>query len=260
MEPQEFVAKWRNVQFGEKQASQEMFLDMCALVDHPTPGAVGNPEVFTFEKWVPGGFADAYYEEHFGWEFKTLESELDYGLNQLLRYQVHLKTPPLLVVSTFRVIRIQTNFPGMETVRHEFPVSDLIYPENLEKLRWLFHAPANFRPNRSVAKVTRETADLFDQNRYGDGRAGRRPGNAGPLPEPNHLLPLRRGRRAIAPRGLFPNRFAIRPTTRPGLMKPCATSLARWPAAGVSAPSAWTISTATCLTGRIPFNSVAKPW
>ena len=163
MEPQEFVAKWRNVQFGEKQASQEMFLDICALVDHPTPGAVGNPEVFTFEKWVPGGFADAYYEEHFGWEFKTLESELDYGLNQLLRYQVHLKTPPLLVVSTFRFIRIQTNFPGMETVRHEFPVSDLIYPENLEKLRWLFHAPANFHPDRTVAKVTRETADLFDR-------------------------------------------------------------------------------------------------
>ena len=161
MRPEEFIAKWRNVQFGEKQASQEMFLDICALVEHPTPGAVGNPDVFTFEKWVPGGFADAYYEEHFGWEFKTLESELDYGLNQLLRYQVHLKTPPLLIVSSFRTIRIQTNFPGTETVRHQFPVTALHLPENLEMLRRVFHAPADFRPNRTVAKVTSETANLF---------------------------------------------------------------------------------------------------
>ena len=66
MTPQEFIAKWHNVQFGEKQASQEMFLDICALVGHPTPVAYGNSDVFTFEKSVPGGFADAYLEEHFG--------------------------------------------------------------------------------------------------------------------------------------------------------------------------------------------------
>lgn len=30
----EFIAKWRDIDFGEKQASQEMFLDICALVDH----------------------------------------------------------------------------------------------------------------------------------------------------------------------------------------------------------------------------------
>ena len=48
VEPQEFIAKWRNVQFGEKQASQEMFLDICALVEHDTPVAFGDPEVFTF--------------------------------------------------------------------------------------------------------------------------------------------------------------------------------------------------------------------
>ena len=161
MRPEEFVAKWRNVQFGEKQASQEMFLDICALVDHPTPGSIGNPEVFTFEKWVPGGFADAYYEEHFGWEFKGDDADLDAGLNQLLRYQVHLKTPPLLIVSSFRTIRIQTNFPGMETVRHEIPVASLDQRENLDNLRRVFHAPADFRPNRTLDAVTKDTADLF---------------------------------------------------------------------------------------------------
>ena len=161
MRPEDFTAKWRDVQFGEKQASQEMFLDLCALVGHPTPVALNNPDVFTFEKWVPGGFADAYLEGHFGWEFKGDDSGLDAALNQLLRYQVHLKTPPLLIVSSFRTIRIQTNFPGMETVRHEIPVAALDQRENLDKLRWAFHAPAEFRPGRTLDAATKETADLF---------------------------------------------------------------------------------------------------
>ena len=57
MTAHEFIAKWHNVQFGEKQASQEMFLDICKLVGHASPVAYGNADVFTFEKWVPGGFA-----------------------------------------------------------------------------------------------------------------------------------------------------------------------------------------------------------
>ena len=161
MQPEEFVAKWRNISFGEKQASQEMFLDICALVDHPTPVALGHPDAFTFEKWVPGGFADAYFEEHFGWEFKGDDADLDVALNQLLRYQVHLKTPPLLIVSFFRAIRIQTNFPGMETTRHDIPVAALDQRENLDKLRRVFHAPADFRPNRTLDAITKDTADLF---------------------------------------------------------------------------------------------------
>ena len=161
MKPQEFVAKWKDAGFSEKQASQEMFLDICALVEHPSPVSYRNPEAFTFEKWVPGGIADAYFEDHFGWEFKGNDSDLDDALTQLLRYQVHLKTPPLLIVSSFRTIRIQTNFPGMATERHEIPVAALDQKQHLDKLKWAFHAPVEFRPNRTVDAVTRETADLF---------------------------------------------------------------------------------------------------
>ncbi len=161
MRAAEFVAKWRQVEFGEKQASQELFLDICALVEHPSPVAHGNPEVFTFEKRVPGGFADAYFEEHFGWEFKGADTDLDGAMQQLLRYQVHLKTPPLLIVSSFQTIRIQTNFPGMETVRHDIAVAELTQPEKLQLLRSVFFAPADLRPDRSVDRVTRETANLF---------------------------------------------------------------------------------------------------
>ena len=161
MHPEQFVAKWRNINFGEKQASQEMFLDLCAVVGHPSPVDYADQQRFTFEKWVPAGFADAYLEGRFGWEFKGGDAQLAGAFNQLLRYQVYLKTPPLLIVSPFDTIRIRTNFPGLETVLHEIPVAELAQVENLEKLRDAFFAPERFRPDRSVEDVTRETADLF---------------------------------------------------------------------------------------------------
>ena len=163
MDPSDFIAKWKDSNFGEKQASQPMFMDICKLVGHPDPGEYGDKDSFTFEKWVPGGFADAYLEGRFGWEFKGSDNDLEAGLNQLLRYQVHLKTPPLLIVSSFRTIRIQTNFPGMETVRHEIPISELDQPAQLRKLQWAFFTPSELRPNRTVDAVTKETADLFQR-------------------------------------------------------------------------------------------------
>ncbi len=159
--PQQFIDTWLGTDFNESQGSQPMFQDICRLVGHPTPLEYGNKDAFTFEKWVPGGFADAYLEEHFGWEFKGSDADLEAGLNQLLRYQVYLKTPPLLIVSSFQTIWIQTNFPGMETVRDEIPVQDLDQPDNLEKLRHAFFDPQQLRPGRTVDAVTRETADLF---------------------------------------------------------------------------------------------------
>ena len=161
MTPQEFIAKWQDNTFGEKQGSQEMFIDICHLVGHPTPGELGNRDVFTFEKTVPTGTPDAYLQGHFGWEFKGSDAQLDGALLQLLRYQVYLQTPPLLIVSSFKTIRIRTNFPGMETVLHEIPVADLDQPDYLVKLKNVFFDPNQFRPNRSLEDVTRETADIF---------------------------------------------------------------------------------------------------
>ena len=138
-----------------------MFLDICGVLGHPTPGDYGDKDVFTFEKPVPGGVPDAYLEGRFGWEFKGSDADLDSAMNQLLRYQVHLKTPPLLVVSSFNTIRIRTNFPGMETVLYEIPVAELAQQENLAKLRHAFYDPGQLRPGRTVDQVTRETADLF---------------------------------------------------------------------------------------------------
>ena len=160
--PAQFIARWQDAGFGERQGAQSFFNDLCALVGHPTPAAYGNPEVFTFEKAVPGGFADAYFEEHFGWEFKGRDAQLEGAFDQLLRYQVHLKTPPLLVVSSFDTIRIQTNFQNMETARYEIPVAGLEQPDRMQLLRDAFFAPGRFRERlRSVDEVTRATAALF---------------------------------------------------------------------------------------------------
>ena len=162
--PQEFVAKWDRPGFTETQAAQEMFLDVCALVGHATPVAYGNEQAFTFEKQVPGGGkADAYFEERFVWEFKTNDNQLDQALTQAVGYARHLKNPPLIVVSSFNTIRIETNFQGMELVRRDIAVSDLARPDNIELLRKVFHDPNALRPDRSVADVTRQTADLFSR-------------------------------------------------------------------------------------------------
>ena len=162
MTPPEFIERWSNAGFGERQGAQSFFNDLCGLVGHPTPASYGNPEAFTFEKAVPGGFADAYFEEHFGWEFKGRDAQLDGAFDQLLRYQVHLKTPPLLIVSSFQTIRIQTNFPGMETARYDVGIDELEQPERLGLIRDVFFAPQRFRERlRSVDAVTRETAALF---------------------------------------------------------------------------------------------------
>ena len=160
--PREFVSRWRDAGFGERQGAQSFFNDLCGLVGHATPAGYGDPEAFTFEKAVPGGFADAYYEEHFGWEFKGRDAQLDGAFDQLLRYQVHLKTPPLLIVSSFETIRIQTNFPGMETARYDVGIGEFEQAERLELLRDVFFAPHRFRERlRSVDAVTRETAAVF---------------------------------------------------------------------------------------------------
>ena len=159
---QEFISRWDSAGFGERQGAQSFFNDLCGLIGHPTPAAFGDPEAFTFEKTVPGGFADAYFEEHFGWEFKGKDAQLDGAFDQLLRYQVHLKTPPLLIVSSFETIRIQTNFPGMETARYDIGVSSLDEPDRLQLITDTFFAPQRFRERlRSVDAVTRETAELF---------------------------------------------------------------------------------------------------
>ena len=161
MTPREFIDKWESVYSKESQGAQGWFLDLLRVVGCPDPFTHNDLENFTFEKPVPGGFADAYLADCFAWEFKAWESRLPQGLNQLLRYQVHLKTPPLLIVSSFRTIRLQTNFRGKETRVWEIPVERLDLPRHLTMLRNAFFDPGAFEPDLTPEEITRDAARLF---------------------------------------------------------------------------------------------------
>lgn len=43
MTPDQFIAKWRGASLKERSAAQEHFIDLCRLLDEPTP-AEADPE------------------------------------------------------------------------------------------------------------------------------------------------------------------------------------------------------------------------
>ena len=161
MSPAEFIATWQNTTLNEEQGAQSWFNDLCDLIGHPKPLGDLNGLTYAFEHRIETGKADAYYENHFGWEFKTSEGQLDEAMRQVLGYSMYLKTPPLLVASAFNVIRIRTNFPGMESVQREIRIADLAEPETLAVVKRIFTDPDWFNTGRSRDDVTRETASLF---------------------------------------------------------------------------------------------------
>ena len=162
MTPEQFVAKWRDTLFRERQGSQPFFEDLCSVAGHPSPTEYGDPNTFAFDMPVAGGrFADAYYADHFVWEFKSVDRQLDEGMRQAIGYAADLRNPPLLVVSSFHTIRIRTNFRDKELVVYEFPVREIGEQENWDLLKLVFFDPDKLEPERTVQEVTSNTARLF---------------------------------------------------------------------------------------------------
>ena len=162
MTPSLFIKTWENTALNEEQGAQSWFNDLCDLIGHPKPMGALNGLTFGFEHRVETGKADAYYENHFGWEFKTNPGHLDEAMRQVLGYSMYLKTPPLLVVSAFSVIRIRTNFSGMESVQREIRIAELEQPETLDVIKRIFTEPEWFNTGKSRDDVTKETAALFE--------------------------------------------------------------------------------------------------
>ena len=74
--PNEFITKWRASELKERSASQEHFIDLCRLLDEPTP-AEADPtgETYCFERGARrdsggDGWADVWKRHHFAWEYK----------------------------------------------------------------------------------------------------------------------------------------------------------------------------------------------
>ena len=162
MTPEQFISKWRDTLFRERQGSQPFFEDLCAVAGHPSPSEYGDPDTFTFEMPVSGGRrADAYFAGHFVWEFKSVDRQLDEGMRQAITYAADLRNPPLLVVSSFHTIRIRTNFRDKELVVYEIPIRDLGEQENLDLLKLVFFDPDKLEPQRTIQEVTSDTSRLF---------------------------------------------------------------------------------------------------
>lgn len=167
MTPNEFIKKWQGVQLKEKSAYQEHFLDLCRLVEHPSPVETDKEgTTFCFEKGATktgggNGWADVWKHGHFAMEYKGPGGDLHKALQQVQRYALALANPPLLVASDVSTLVITTNFTNTVSETHTIALEDISTPDNLQKLRWMFFEPARFRPGTTTAALTEKAAALF---------------------------------------------------------------------------------------------------
>ena len=131
MTPGAFIAKWRASELTERSAAQSHFIDLCNLLDEPTPtDADPAGERYTFERGARkdtggDGWADVWKRGCFAWEYKGKHKNLDTAFNQLRQYALALENPPLLIVSDMVRFRIRTNWTNCVSVLHEFKLDDL---------------------------------------------------------------------------------------------------------------------------------------
>ena len=167
MTPGDFTAKWRAAELKERSAAQEHFIDLCRLLDEPTP-AEADPtgDWYCFERGARkdtggGGWADVWKRHHFAWEYKGKHANLDAAFNQLRQYALALENPPLLIVSDMARFRIRTNWTNSVSETHEFTLDDLADAAVRDKLKWAMSDPERLRPGESRQALTERAAATF---------------------------------------------------------------------------------------------------
>ena len=167
MIPIEFIAKWRASELKERSAAQEHFIDLCRLLDEPTP-AEADPtgEHYCFERGARkdgggDGWADVWKRHCFAWEYKGKHADLDAAFNQLRQYALALENPPLLIVSDMVRFRIRTNWTNSVSLTHEFGLDELADTANRNKLKWAMSDPERLRPGESRQGLTERAAATF---------------------------------------------------------------------------------------------------
>jgi len=167
--PSEFTRKWADSSLKERSAYQEHFIDLCHLIDHPTPAEVDKTGAsFCFERGASKtqggtGWADVWKRGHFGWEYKGKNKDLDAAYGQLLQYREALENPPLLVVCDFDRIVIHTNFTNTPSQVLELSLQDLRTDRGLGLLRDVFHDPDRLRPGLTSQAITADAASRIAQ-------------------------------------------------------------------------------------------------
>lgn len=167
MTPDQFITKWRNAELTERAAAQSHFIDLCRLIDEPTPSdADPKGEWYAFEKGATKttggeGWADVWKRGHFGWEYKGKRKDLNAAFAQLQQYALALENPPILVVSDMNQFRVHTNWTNTVSHTHEFTLEDLRDAKVREKLKWVFTDPEQLRPGQTRQTLTEEAAAQF---------------------------------------------------------------------------------------------------
>ena len=167
MTPRAFITKWKAANLKERSASQEHFLDLCRLLDEPTPADV-DPEGawYCFERGASklsggDGWADVWKRGHFSWEYKGKHKDLQAAYVQLQQYSVALENPPLLTVCDLERFRIHTNWTNTIQSVYDFTLDDLHEPEQRQQLKWVFSDPERLRPGKTRQMLTEEAAQQF---------------------------------------------------------------------------------------------------
>ena len=166
MTPTAFIAKWRANARNERAAAQEHFLDLCALLDEPTPNSDPTGAAYAFEKGATKasggeGWADVWRRGRFAWEYKGKHKDLDAAHRQLLQYAGALENPPLLVTSDIERVTIRTNWTNAVSERHEVRLEELADPIRLGVLKSVFADPERLRPSTTRAALTAKAAAEF---------------------------------------------------------------------------------------------------
>ena len=167
MSPTDFLKKWRHVELKERTASQSHFNDLCLLLGVLDPIAADpTGEWFTFEKGATKtgggeGWADVWRKGCFAWEYKGRHANLDKAFAQLLQYSVALENPPLLITSDMDRIRLHTNWTNTVQEVREWTLDDLLDGAVRDELKRAFTDPEYFKPAKTRAALTEETAREF---------------------------------------------------------------------------------------------------
>ena len=166
MTPEQFIAKWQANTRAERAACQEHFIDLCRLLDEPTPNTDPDGSTYAFEKGATkatggDGWADVWRRGCFGWEYKGKHKDLEAAHRQLLLYAGALGNPPLLVVSDIARIVIRTNWTNSISERHEVLLPDLADPAKRQLLKHVLSDPEPLRPGKTREALTAQAAADF---------------------------------------------------------------------------------------------------
>jgi len=167
--PRQFIDKWASSTLKERSSSQEHFIDLCHLIDEPTPADVDpDGSWYTFEKGASkagggDGWADVWKRGCFAWEYKSKGKNLDAAFKQLQLYTPALEYPPLLIVSDIETIVIHTAYTGTVPKIHVITLDDLADPAKRKLLKQAFTEPEQLKPGKTTAEVTEQAARQFAQ-------------------------------------------------------------------------------------------------